>query len=183
MNPLYPTAPGNQTAKDAADTLRATSEGFIAGTQVGGWVAGIVLAVVQGLVELIENVTSAKVRKTQAVEWARQLGIPNPEEMPGFIVSVQAMNLQQRIAAGVEITNRLGRTQPGKMYDNLYYRRAVIALLIRLDQQRAAQAIPPAAPASTLYVKYVAAPAVTSSSVLPFALLAGAAGIGWVLLT
>jgi hypothetical protein len=178
---LHPVAPGSRTAAEAGETVSALAQGFVSGFQVGGWIGGVVLAIVQGLTELIENVTSAKVRKTQAVEWARSLGIPNPEQVPGFIVRVQAMTTQQRLVVGLDLSKRLDGMRPGKARDRLEIERGIIAILIQLEAARARGQIAPAASPQKLVVVYGSAGDQTSAA-LPILALLAVSGIGVVLL-
>ena len=177
---LYPVAPGSRTAAEAGETVAALAQGFVSGVQVGGWIGGVVLAIVQGLTELIENVTSAKVRKTQAVDWARSLGIPNPEQVPGFIVRVQAMTTQQRLALGLDLSKRLDGMRSGKARDKLEIERGIIAILIQIEAARARGQIQPAAPQSRLIVVY--GPGDQGAPTLPILALLAVSGIGVVLL-
>lgn len=173
---LYPTdAPGVRTGQEAAETLAATSEGFVSGLQVGGWIGAIVLAIVQGLVELIENVTSARVRKEQAVAWARQLGIPDAQEVPSFIVRVQAMSLAERLALGMDLTRKIEAARPGKTRDKLEIQRGIIAILIQLDAARVRGQMPKAAPQAELIIVYGAPP---QESTLPMVILGVGAIVG-----
>ena len=152
---LHPAdAPGSRTAAEAGETVSALAQGFVSGVQVGGWIGGIVVAVLQGLTELVENVTSARVRKSQAVEWARSLGIPDPEQVPGFIVRAQAMTTQQRLALGLDLTRKLDGMKPGRARDKVELQRGIIAILIRLEAARARGQVQPAAPQSQLVVVY-----------------------------
>lgn len=178
---LHPVAPGSRIAAEAGETVSALAQGFISGVQVGGWIGGVVLAIVQGLTELIENVTSASVRKEQAVAWARSLGIPNPEQVPAFIVRVQAMTTQQRLATGLELSKRLDGMRPGKTRDRLEIERGIVAILIQLEAARARGQVAPAVSPQRLIVVY-GSPGDQASAALPILALLAVSGIGVVLL-
>ena len=81
--PSVVTAGGSSAAglATAAATAAAT-------VPVAGWIAGGALAAAAGTVALVSGIRNGRVRRAQAIKWAKELGLPNPGTVPGFVVKL-----------------------------------------------------------------------------------------------
>lgn len=66
--------------------------GAAATVPVAGWIAAAGLGIAAGTVALVGAVAGGKKRKAEAVEMARQLGLPDPEQVPGYLARVLRWN-------------------------------------------------------------------------------------------
>ena len=71
----------------AAGGLLAAA-GASAAVPVVGWVVGAGLALTAGTIALVKGIRKRKLNKQKAIAWAKKLGLPNPEEVPGFVIKL-----------------------------------------------------------------------------------------------
>lgn len=64
----------------------AAAAGASATVPVVGWVVGAGLAATAGTVALVQGIRKRKLNKKRAVAWAKRLGLPDPEEVPNFVL-------------------------------------------------------------------------------------------------
>jgi hypothetical protein len=88
--------------------------GGAATVPVAGWIAAAGLAVAAGVVALVASVKAGKVRRKEAIAIARQLKLPNPEKMPGFIVAVLKMKEARRAKLLARLKKRADRLKKRK---------------------------------------------------------------------
>lgn len=93
----------------AAVSLIAAAGGSAATMNPVGWIAAAGLAVAAGIVALVASVKAGKVRRKEAIAIARQLKLPNPEKMPGFIVAVLKMKEARRAKLLARLKKRADR--------------------------------------------------------------------------
>lgn len=110
---LYPTLydPAAQTAADVGSHAAEASSAFVSSmvtplllaagsassVPVAGWVVAGVAATAAAVAQLVSAVTAGKIRRDEAVEWARNLGLPDPDGVPHFVVKVQGLSLTGRL--------------------------------------------------------------------------------------
>lgn len=90
-----------------AGTLLATGSTAAATIPVAGWVAGGVLAAGAGTVALVRGIQKRKLNKEQAVRWARSLGLPDPEEVPGFVLRLSRKDKDWRSREAAQLRRKL----------------------------------------------------------------------------
>ena len=77
---------GTSTAASAAPAILSAA-GFTALAPVpGARIAAVVVAGVAGIAALVSGIARGKVRKAEAVRVAKELGLPDPEMVPAFVV-------------------------------------------------------------------------------------------------
>jgi hypothetical protein len=87
----------------------ATGATIAATVPVAGWIVGGVLAGSAGVVALVQGVANRRLKKAEAVAWARRLGLPDPDEVPGFVVRLRKMDAQKRAKLRERYQRRLAR--------------------------------------------------------------------------
>ncbi len=110
---------GADVARGAAESLSAGASGVSAGTllatgstaaatvPVAGWVAGGVLAAGAGTVALVRGIQKRALNKEQAVRWAKRLGLPDPEEVPAFVLRLSRKGRDWRARAAARFRREL----------------------------------------------------------------------------
>lgn len=74
----------------------ATGATIAATVPVVGWAVGGVLAGAAGVTALVQGIANRRVKKAEAVAWARRLGLPDPDEVPGFVVRLRRLDPAKR---------------------------------------------------------------------------------------
>jgi len=87
----------------------ATGATIAATVPVAGWAVGGVLAGAAGVTALVQGVANRRVKKAEAVAWARRLGLPDPEEVPGFVVRVRRLDRAKRARLLARYRRRVAR--------------------------------------------------------------------------
>lgn len=111
----------------------ATSAAASSSVPVAGWIAAAAQGAVAGLLALVNAVVQAKIRRQDAVVWAAELGLPDAETVPGYIVRVQGMSLRDRIAEAGRLTRAIDRTK-GKRRRTLEVQRGIIGALLSVER-------------------------------------------------
>ena len=101
VEPSSGAAGGFKAASTTASTVStvATLSAAAAGSAtvpVAGWVAAAVLGAAAGTVVVISEIKKGKKNKAAAVKWAKQIGLPDPEEAARFIVKVATKDKKWR---------------------------------------------------------------------------------------
>lgn len=134
-----------------------------------GWITAGATAAVAGTIALVMALRRGKMRKQQAVEQARALGIPDAEEVPAFTVQAlgngpawrgrQAGKLIQRVQRQVQKHGPSALQKKSNQKD--LSRIKVLATLDLLDraEARGTPVEPPAAPVPVLAQEYGSRPA------------------------
>lgn len=94
----------------AAGTLAAAA-GASATVPVAGWVVGGVLAVAAGTVALVQGIKKRRLNKASAIKWAKKLNLPDPEEVPGFVLKLSRKDRKWRDKVRARYVRRLERNQ------------------------------------------------------------------------
>jgi hypothetical protein len=84
-----------QAASTTATTLTVLGTGA-ATVPVGGWIVAGALGIAAGTVILVNEIKNGKKNKAAAVKWAKQIGLPDPEEAAAFIVKVATKDKKWR---------------------------------------------------------------------------------------
>lgn len=87
----------------------ATGATIAATVPVAGWAVGGVLAGAAGVTALVQGVANRRIKKAEAVAWARRLGLPDPEEVPGFVVRVRRLDRAKRARLLARYRRRVAR--------------------------------------------------------------------------
>ena len=75
------------TVKPSTASSIASAAGILAVTPVpGARIAAIATVVAAGIAALVSGIARGKVRKAEAVRVAKELGLPDPELVPAFVV-------------------------------------------------------------------------------------------------
>lgn len=104
-----------------------------------GWVVGGVIAASAGVVALVAAVKGGKVRRAEAVETARGLGIAEPEKAPGFIVRALKIPKKRRAKLLARLQKRVSRLKGRKRLGKAGQKRLdkvewKVAVLVALDK-------------------------------------------------
>lgn len=114
-------------------TLASTSAAVAAGAAtvpVAGWIVAGVAIVLSALTTLTERLLAAKIRRTEAVQWATLLGLPEPEKIPGFIVDLHLASNTERVRMAGELTQAIERTDNPKKRLALERKRGLVAIVL-----------------------------------------------------
>lgn len=131
-----------------------TAAGVSASAPVVGWIVAGGLALAAGIIGLVGALRAGKARKDEAVAMASQMGLPDPEEVPGFVARALRNGPAWR---GAELGKLKALHGLGKLFRKERKTAAKIAILSVLDlQERAAArgALPPSAPPTLLVQAY-----------------------------
>lgn len=80
-------AAGGTAAAGASGGLLAAA-GASATVPVAGWIVGGVLAATAGTIAIVKGIRQRKVKKKDAIRWAKKLGLPDPDSVPGFVIKL-----------------------------------------------------------------------------------------------
>jgi hypothetical protein len=99
--PSSGTAGGFKAASTAASTTATVAKLGLLATGSGalgpaGWIAAGVLGAAAGTVVVISEIKKGKKNKAAAVKWAKQIGLPDPDEAARFIVKVATKDKKWR---------------------------------------------------------------------------------------
>jgi hypothetical protein len=140
-------ATGATVAGSTAVTGLLTAAGVsAAAVPIVGWIVGGVIAAAAGTVALVAAVKGGKVRRAEAIEIAKKLGLSEPEKAPGFIVRALkipkdrrkklAARLKKR-AVALKKRKRLGK--PGqKRLASLVWKLRILDGIDRAENPRSA---------------------------------------------
>jgi len=103
---------------------------------VAGWIIGAGLTIAAGVIELVSVVKRRRLRESEAVAMAIQLGIPEAASMPGWIFDALGMGRFERIREGQTIEKKLGRG--GSMFNPEWDLRLKLVILGTLEAMDAA---------------------------------------------
>lgn len=145
-------------------TLATTSAAVAAGAAtvpVAGWIVAGVAIVLSALTTLTERLLAAKIRRAEAVQWARLLGLPEPEKIPGFIVDLHLASNTERVRMAEELTRELAQTENPKRRLALERKRGLVAIVLtrewlaaNAEKLKRPSPVVPAASAVRLRVEY-----------------------------
>ena len=123
----YGNVPRNQTGVDTARVSAAaltttastaatlaTTAGSVAAIPVGGWIAAGVLGAAAGITALVAAIKGGKIRKAQAIAYAKKLKIPEPERFPEFTVKALRLSDKRRKRLIILISKRINRKKDKK---------------------------------------------------------------------
>lgn len=130
-----------QVAADVGTTSLSTGTAFVgalapalaAGTAipVAGWIVAGLGALAAAVAGIVDAVRRAKVRRQEAVAWAQQVGLPDADQVPGYIVRLQQMDPTQRAREGQRLTAVVDRRGLG--WKQAAVKRGILATLVRAE--------------------------------------------------
>lgn len=174
-----PSTAASRTAKDAGDIVLQSSVSAVTATltavttasiavaagastvPVAGWIVSAVAIVLAALTTLTERLLTAKIRRSEAVQWARMLGLPEPEKIPGFIVDLHLASNADRVRMAADLTREIEAARDSKRKVALERKRGLVAIVLTREwlaanaaRLRQPSPVPPAAPRAVLRIEY-----------------------------
>lgn len=104
-------AGGTAAAAGGATTGLLAAAGVSATVPVVGWIVGGALAATAGTIALVKGIRQRKVNKKRAIAWAKKLGLPDPEEVPGFVIKLARKPKDWRLKKLAVYKKRLSRVK------------------------------------------------------------------------
>lgn len=133
-------------AGGAATTGLLTAAGASAAIPVAGWIVGGVLAATAGTIALVKGIRQRKINKKRAIAWAKKMGLPDPEEVPGFVIKLarkpkdwrlKKLSVYKKRLSKVKERQRKWRRRPGARRTLQIFTLGIMRGPNRLKKQRA----------------------------------------------
>lgn len=131
-----------------------TAAGAMSAIPVAGWAAAGVTAAAAGLVSLVSGIAKGKMRRADAVAAAKSLGLPDPDEVPGFVVKAlkwDEYKVQRKLNGMKNAKTRKGKAKKALLEAILVHQRQARVARIRAEVQPVAAA-PPASASPPAYL-------------------------------
>lgn len=126
---------------------------------VAGWIAAAGLTIAAGIITFIGLARKGKLTRKQAVAKARQMGIKEAGEVPGWTAKVLNASHSKRVKLGRRIERHL-KKKKGGLWGHLLsigrsekrerWKLAIVGAVIKLDDEARAGREPPPAPRATI---------------------------------
>lgn len=139
-------AAGGAVAAGGATTGLLTAAGASATIPVAGWIVGGVLAATAGTIALVKGIRQRKINKKRAIAWAKKLGLPDPEEVPGFVIKLarkpkdwrlKKLSVYKKRLSKVKERQRKWKRRPGARRTLQVFTLGIMRGPNRLKKQRA----------------------------------------------
>jgi hypothetical protein len=113
----------------ASTVLLAVAAGE-ATVPIVGWIGAAVTVAIAALCTAVEAVLTAKIKRKEAILWAAQLGLPNAEDFPKFVVDLAHMGFTQRYALGADLTRQIAAERDPEKRKVLDTQRKIVGILL-----------------------------------------------------
>jgi hypothetical protein len=126
-----------------------SAAGVSAAVPIAGWIVAGGITLFVGIQQLVSGLKNAKVRREEAVARAKELGLPDPETVPSFVVGALSWDAQKRNKELGKLVTKLptyAKRKSKKKFDQTVAKVKILAALNLLDRQQASLNLPPSPP-------------------------------------